>query len=789
MIAPWVARDLDKLRHPGLRAMASTWLRQSVRDGRDPRVVERLAADWRHLARVYGEQVSPPLVFSVFRQLVRLPLEDLPEPTGVRFLVRSLGQHPERAAWEAFVEHGSRSPAALAPHSWRSQHHLARDRQSRRRQAAVTFAEVYPTLRAFLGILAAEEHALVLVATDDLVYSDGALTARTDGASISFPTSVAVAPHREINAWAFVRVLAHEVEHIVSRSFDVGASLSETPGLEARLAHRRPVFERNASQWKAGLPWRALEARGVTRRPDAIPVLSQFFLHFPDPKAAHGWYNLVEDVRVDRILATKHPGLGQIARWIGEFELALAPHPVLTSAEANLLRALHERAHGGPVHAHVTGPYRSVYTEIGTILDAWLDSPIADTRQSLVVTLDVIEVLERHLPPTQRRAVAAEVAARAPISVEQFVWNRAHSGEERDPSAPPVSLLDLPEDYTPPGPVWRYPEYDAQVQSLLPEAALVSEQRWAPFRLPPKALQVHVSAPLRGPPPTFKIGSPRPSWREEGVDLDPVRAHDLVVARQRGQGGDARVFRAKRPEGPGIAVTFALDLSVSMVFEGGDAETPKPLHLAIALLVAVLPWLQEAGIGSAVYGAIDAGRRSVRLHEIKGWGERADIERLRTVHHLGTGGFRTGAIVRHLSHRSRERLGPQVRRHLVLLTDSDAHYLARGLDGGIGSIQRRRCPQCNLWKTCGIEPRFPSTQIGEGATPDIHSFFPTYYEFADLRHAVAADPEQRAHAVMCGPWYSDTLLTRTFGRRWRRLLAPKHLADAARGLIDAILSR
>jgi hypothetical protein len=156
------------------------------------------------------------------------------------------------------------------------------------------------------------------------------------------------------------------------------------------------------------------------------------------------------------------------------------------------------------------------------------------------------------------------------------------------------------------------------------------------------------------------------------------------------------------------------------------------------------------------------------MYTVKDYRDPFRRERVASLHAVGVGGFRHGAVVRHLATRlSRERPGG---RHLiVLLTDAASHYLAPGYDRVGRRIVRSRCANCQLRGHCPVEAKDARLTM-QKTTDSPNIYFPTFYEMADLKDALAAHPHVEPLFAVLDTGYAPRVLDKAVGPgRWLRL--------------------
>jgi hypothetical protein len=312
----------------------------------------------------------------------------------------------------------------------------------------------------------------------------------------------------------------------------------------------------------------------------------------------------------------------------------------------------------------------------------------------------------------------------------------------------------------------------------------VVEKRWEPWR-PPHAvsaprLAANLSLLARAEQPRVAI---EPA--DEGMDLDSERLHDFQVALRSGREADDRVFVAERPTrqaGPGCAVTFAIDLSVSLEIPRAANSDALPIVLGLEAVQGLAATCERSQIATAVFGVHDIGRRPVTFHCVKDFADRLDLARIGGLHSIGIGGCRLGAVIRHTAARM-ARDFPK-RNLLVLVTDSASHYFAVGMDSRLRSeFVTKRCRNCQARARCPVEVIDPRTTIRESGPDSPNFFYPTFYEFADIRDAKNSNPALEVFAILLGSHYSQRSLDKTFGpRNWATVLSRSDISGLPRAV-------
>jgi hypothetical protein len=126
--------------------------------------------------------------------------------------------------------------------------------------------------------------------------------------------------------------------------------------------------------------------------------------------------------------------------------------------------------------------------------------------------------------------------------------------------------------------------------------------------------------------------------------------------------------------------------------------------------------------------------------------------------------------VRHLAARLRRQF--HAGRHLVILmTDAASHYLAPGYDRAGRQIVKTRCANCQARAHCPVEAKDARLTMRHSSAPP-NIYYPTFYEMADLRDALAANPHVEPLLVLLDTGYAPRVLDRALGPgRWLTLLS------------------
>lgn len=608
-----------------------------------------------------------------------------------------------------------------------------------RKSARVELAEIERQLRWVSAALLRRTGRTAIVPDRDLC-SETSLRAKTDGQRIYLPTWIELTPNWDLNALAYVRLLAHEAEHIDAGSCTLPADVfARFP----RLAH---LVRKQSPQWKLRLAesfsregWLSPAARAQLA--DGGAMLLQIALHFHRPRALLHLYNLVEDARIERRLRQRLPVMAQLCRLIDAHEVAPAEETL--SPEARLHAALFDRLQGRPIRYSICPSMQTLWHEVERILSS-AQRP-KEAADALVLAIEIYLVLRTDSHPEEDSLIDLMEQSLDERFVEAAVSQQvALSVEDEEVDNEPASVIALPETFESTARYWTYSEWNRSLGRLDEGVVRVHEPA-------SRALSQQRSA---------RTNTPR-RYLYEGDELALSRAYDLQVGRITGTEVDERIYRprARRSERKTIA-SFVVDLSTSMSREGDDS----PLRIARHLVTSASTWLRNAGHETALFGAVDSGRQDIQVELLAN--PTADITA--SLRHLGpraSGGFRHGAVVRHLVHRLPQ-LWPGRRHVLVFITDTASHYLSFGLEKAFSPL-REKCLNCGSRMNCAKEPRRPILDYVDGDSP-LSVFRSTLYEMKDLAHAVRGSSHGSrlripVHGVFIGGDYRDTTLERALG--------------------------
>ncbi len=768
-----LSERVARIKNNAQQQCAKHWLSRH-RETSDPRALEQLAVQWAIAARRSGNSANARLFFTVFDALANLPADRVPRASVVSFVLRSLQRFDQTPPLERFLAL-VRAPNRLTAERWKVEHEQFRADEDARSRAAVRFSDMAKELSQLVEYFFGDTEPLPLGVDDKL---EG-YTAYTDGRMICLPAVADLVPDRMMCEWLYVHLMLHEITHCCSGTFSFRFSSPKGREIWDRLARRRFVFRQNRSQWDARARIRQLVTSGeeiMSEYRPKLPHLIAFTMHFAhfSPEAVEQLFNLVEDIRIERLLARQCPVMQKIVPILTRYEELQTADPRYYSLADNFQLAMLMLAKGMEVPVHIGAAYQAAWERVREILDRCRESAIGTVDDSVAATLDLVEALEQALPSSavQELQHSLRLARAKRASLEDVLMRLEHRRwyAERDDHTGRrervVYHAQMELAPTEPGPYSKYPEVDAWIDQrrIVPEAVWLRESPWRATRQPypmnrAPSHYVPIQVPQAG-----RSGVDR-RFVSDGVDVDMGRAYDMMVARQTGRPFDDRVFRQSwLDRSPSWTVSIVIDLSISMEYRrSGERDTA--IVRAIETTDMLARWLDRSSIPVAVYGAIDGGRRPVDLMVVKDYDEPHNSQRIRSLHAQRTGGFRYGAVFRHLGARL-PKARPHARHLVMVMTDWSAHYLYPGYDYLLGKL-RLRCRDCQSRVRCPIEPLVPQTEMrGSPTRPkkdELNIFLPPFYEFADVRHALQTTPQIEPLFVALQSGYSKRTLDETFG--------------------------
>ena len=799
--------------------------------GRSPATTKRLLEHFRTI----GPELTPSLaraLMALFRAIGHLPKQRLPRRRLLFAVARALEADPTHALWGATLEAiAAYSASPSAPCFTGPVLDLAHTRALARSQHRPASLEpLIPRLEALARSLFGYRAQGQLVASHRHTRTD-TLSASTDGTRIELPELIDLCAEEDLNALAYVHLLAHEVGHLVAGSFVPHISDPDSR-LDRLLAPRRGVFERRDGTDA----WAEL---GLPRRTDPGVRMAQHVyaaLHMEEPRVFLTLVNLVEDLRVDRWIASRHPLLGRLADYFEGVERERRPHRAFLSHEQNFLVALQALIREPSRPRQVAPRLRPALNALAAELVEAHRRGLSDLVDVIVVAARLHDLLRKHLPgdlSVHTPVPAPHTSGRRRARPSLVTDGRAMSGRIRDLL---VSRVD-------PGFVDAEPEVSSETiedpadahqgsEELLSgrEDKDLSEGRraYVYYEVDRRssehgydAARVYVEDVV-DPLPDIRPRPPSAARFElEGDELDLDRAYDALVAlRTPRRPADARIYRRSvssrrvlpepSPEGAEPVVAFLVDLTPSM-WGGTDAsrhfpderDGPAPRGLAPAsvppmfhvqrLLERLLPELEAAGHRTEVFGGADFGRKDARLIQLKRADEPASAPWSKRLFRPDRIGFRHGAYIRHLGSRPAMR-APSSR--IVLLCDTASHYIGYGLEGFLAKVYEHMCENCTpgfahdsnrrpgLFSSM-CDPSAPRSGL-EGHV--IGVFLESLVELQDLRWATAECPSP-VHGVFFGAHWRDSTLDWALGPDgWSRVREADDVDDTIRRLTDFVFT-
>lgn len=239
-----------------------------------------------------------------------------------------------------------------------------------------------------------------------------------------------------------------------------------------------------------------------------------------------------------------------------------------------------------------------------------------------------------------------------------------------------------------------------------------------------------------------------------------------MVAGRAGRPTEQRVFRERqrvRGSSPWV-VSLVLDQTVSMEADRPGYGTHPPMARARGIAEHLGEWLDRSGVTCGIFGGWDTGPRPSVMYVHKDYDEPFSREAVRKVHADSFGGFRFGALVRHLSARARRRY-PRSNHLVVLVTDASCHYAANGLQPRIKEIGfTASCRTCAARPNCAVEPPRHALRCPDADADTPYMLYPTFYAMADYTHAIRSCPGTECLFAVLDEGFSTPMLDRVFGR-------------------------
>lgn len=600
-----------------------------------------------------------------------------------------------------------------------------RDRERARAEARVLGGDVLRALEQFLDYLAYPRRA-PRIRFDN----SGELKAHTDGSRITLPKYIQLSTVPELNFQTYAYLIIHEWGHSVLGSFDFKMSDS----MWQKLRPRREVFKENRSAWEGEAVLRKImDEEGEYQLDLNLSQLEAFFLHIDNPQALHFCYNLFEDIRIERWIAST--GLKKVAELTAVLCYNLAPHPLLQSAYQNFTRSMTSLAYGVPVGHQVCRKFFKTYELISRLITDYRQRPLDQLKPetSAEYALKMYEHLENNLPKSSLDEMNREFAEKISVSITEIMLRRQIAtidGEGHEGFGPffPQVEREIEDAH------YSYPEFDARERRLKPDVVGLVESSFEPVRSPYASV---VPLNLGLPPLALTRGTRRskgqsPRLSAYGSDIAMHRLPEYVAGVKAGQ-RIHDVYWRRRRQGHGLVVNILLDLSISMEAPRPALGGQRPIEWAIDLTDWLSRELAAQHIDFGVFGGIDAGRRPVTFKIISDYGDPRYSQAIRRTHCVSVGGFRTGAYLRHIHSRAQEIAD---RQFTLILSDGGSGYQQLGYDDGIEKIQQRNCPACQerTRGKCPVEALLPTTTMRGGSSSGF--YLPPRYEYTDIGEAM-----------------------------------------------------
>lgn len=352
---------------------------------------------------------------------------------------------------------------------------------------------------------------------------------------------------------------------------------------------------------------------------------------------------LIEDARVERLMAQEHPGLHPL--W-GLFHTASKEKSgaELAGLMARLARALHDPAYGDS--NPWVGKGRELFEEAAArdLCDVSAFDRLARTLSIDIGKMRLSLPRDNHPVTAYRddnallwsRDLALPVDEDAPVDIEVL-----ETGAQREtPPAQDLSNVDL-------RPRYLYPEWDHRLEALREDWTTIVEQ--APERRPiaePPRFALHGGAHRQGPA-RIPDRSIRLMRQSEGDELDLNAAIESVVQQRSGLAPDERIFFHHGRRRRSTAVVVLMDLSTSTDrFAAGSFTKVLDLEKQAAALVAQT--LDADRDRVAVQGFSSNGRHEVHYSRVKDFDEPfGSPQRARLAALTSSLSTRMGAALRH----------------------------------------------------------------------------------------------------------------------------------------------
>ncbi|MBL8871515.1 MAG: VWA domain-containing protein [Planctomycetaceae bacterium] len=560
--------------------------------------------------------------------------------------------------------------------------------------------------------------------------TNGSVNAYTDGEAIFLPNvhHTFIAGSKSpglLNGYYLYYLMAHEQSHLGMGSYDLNLESPEAKELLSRFDEGRI---QTGKLRIAAEEERVLEKLKETDEKANLEELKRrthlmdFLAHFPNPALAKELLNILEDARIEKFFERQLPGLYHIQNvFSSHYEANYGAPWELLSEASNFLNGLLAISTNQDIDFAISPRLENAWKSAKKRIEKFLSIESASVYDSAEAAIDLYDLIEQALDDpysnSQKDDETLEEAFRLSL--------RRASQLEKD------ALADLKESNEQIEPLDEslgaklYPEFNGT--TLIQNAVAVEEARFK-FNAPKEKTQ----APNFNLPPlssksrrTFSSRSRR--YHLDGDEIDFDLLPDWFAARQAGV--SIPITYSQTRSQVRHETWIVIDASVSMesprdILGGREAMTRAK---EIAQRLVVLSNMQRSA--TRVFVALDAGRTNVLVQELK-----HGLPEIESVTAVGVGGFRAGALLRHLNHLHR---GSRANRHIYFLTDGAPAYLSVSQKNvqRVTNLRNDMCIHCCIRHKCvnesfrfEIEPRLKGI------------YRPLAYQYRDLRHAIDHSP-------------------------------------------------
>lgn len=408
----------------------------------------------------------------------------------------------------------------------------------------------------------------------------------------------------------------------------------------------------------------------------------------------------IEDVRVDRLLMLRYPGIARLIRHLIRAQGELAQVGFETRI-ARLQRVLLDPLAAAADNNDDAWVYkgRSLFEEQAERLDdPEAFRPVIDVLANDLGQLRVRMNLQTHAPPFPWHDDNSHLWAHAADAEQADTPLRRppppageSSAATAQTSAPPPEAAALPE-------IARhdYPEWHYQMARMRDNWCTVIERTVPPPAPDESGIQIGDSLRLKRGLRLDRRERIRRQWEGEDIDLDA--ATEVFVDRRLGLAPDPRLFRRAGRSPRHASILLLLDLSASTADCLADGRSVLGLeHEAAGMLTTAL----RTGADRLEVAGFDSdGRQAVNYLRLLDFGQPITAEPAAVLAHARSGlSTRMGAAIRHATSRlATERNDSRV---LILLSDGapsdidvfDKRHLVEDAAFAVGEARRKgiRC--------------------------------------------------------------------------------------------------